>query len=305
MATTQNNDEDYNALIEHFLNILLSQQGLSANTLTAYRHDLQAFAAYIQNQAKDLAAVERADIQKYLLHRLERNYTARSNARLLSSLRKFYGWMVKNKFIATNPCEQIHSIRQGHHLPQVLSEEEINSLLDAPDISTPEGLRNKAMVELIYACGLRISELVDMLLSQLSLPGGYLKVMGKGNKERVVPIGEQACECLEDYIAHARPQLLKRNNNCDYVFLSRRGTRMTRQNFWYVVKKLAVVAQINKPFSPHTLRHAFATHLVNHGADLRVVQLLLGHGDLSTTQIYTHIAKQRLKDLHQQHHPRS
>lgn len=301
----QSNDENYTPTIERFLNILLSRHGLSANTLAAYRHDLQNFSAQLKKQGKNLDAVDRTDIQDYLLYRLERNYAVRSNTRLLSTLRKFYGWMLQNKLMTTNPCDQIHSTRQGQYLPQVLSEEEINRLLEAPDVTTPEGLRNKAMLEVIYACGLRVSELVNLLFSQLSLEAGYLRIMGKGNKERLVPIGEQACECLELYIKQTRPKLLKGNIHCDYVFISRRGRRMTRQTFWYALKALANTARITKPFSPHTLRHAFATHLLNHGADLRVVQLLLGHSDLSTTQIYTHVAKQRLKDLHQLHHPRS
>ena len=301
----KNINEDYQLVIERFLNTLLARQGLSVNTLAAYRHDLQEFSIYLGKHSKSLDAVQRTDIQNYLLHRLERNYAARSNARLLSTLRKFYGWMMQNKLITANPCDQIHSSRQGQYLPQVLSEEDINRLLEAPDVTTPEGLRNKAMLEVIYACGLRVSELVNLLFSQLSLESGYLRIIGKGNKERLVPIGEQACECLAHYIKQARPQLLKGTGHCDYVFVSRRGRHMTRQTFWYALKKLANIAQITKPFSPHTLRHAFATHLLNHGADLRVVQLLLGHSDLSTTQIYTHVAKQRLKDLHQLHHPRS
>ncbi|MBC6414071.1 MAG: site-specific tyrosine recombinase XerD [Chromatiales bacterium] len=298
-------DNSYSELIENFLNILLSQQGLSANTVAAYRHDLEHFSLYMKQQGKKLHCVERTDIQNYLLYRLQQNYAMRSNARLLSTLRKFYNWMIQNKMITANPCEQIHSTRPGHYLPQVLNEEEINSLLEAPDVSSPEGLRNKAMLEILYACGLRISELVNLMFSQLSLDAGYLRITGKGNKERLVPIGEHACECLARYLKQARPQLLKNNKHCDYVFISARGTGITRQTFWYALKKLANAAKINKSFSPHTLRHAFATHLLNHGADLRVVQLLLGHSDLSTTQIYTHVAKQRLKDLHQQHHPRS
>ena len=301
----ENIDKDYTLLIERFLNILLSQQGLSANTLMAYRHDLAAFAVQMNRQNKNLDAVERSDIQNYLLYRLERNYATRSNARLLSTLRKFYSWMTQNKLITTNPCAQIHSIHHGRYLPQVLNEEEIDNLLAAADVSTPEGLRNKAMLEVIYACGLRVSELVNLLFSQLSLESGYMRIIGKGSKERLVPIGEQACEWLEHYIKRARPHLLKGKNCCDYVFISNRGTRITRQAFWYALKRLAHAAQITKSFSPHTLRHAFATHLLNHGADLRVVQLLLGHSDLSTTQIYTHVAKQRLKDLYQLHHPRS
>lgn len=300
-----NTAEDYDLLIERFLNILLALQGVSANTLTAYRCDLKDFAAQMKKQNKNLASIERIDIQNYLLQRLERNYAARSNARLLSSLRRFYGWMMQDKLIETNPCEQIHSIRQGHYLPQVLSEEEIERLLEAPDVSKPEGLRNKAMLEVLYACGLRVSELVNLQFSQLSLDAGCLRITGKGNKERLVPIGDQACECLERYIKQARPQLLKGKNRCEHVFVSNRGRGMTRQNFWYVLKDLAKIACITKSFSPHTIRHAFATHLLNHDADLRVVQLLLGHSDLSTTQIYTHVAKQRLKDLHQLHHPRS
>ena len=298
-------NENDELLIARFINTLLAQQGLSANTLAAYRQDLKDFAVAMQPRNKHLATIERADIQHYLLSRLERAYAVSSNARLLSVLRKFYGWMIYQQLVVENPCAQLHTPRRGRPLPQVLSEEEVDRLLQAPDLSSPQGLRNKAMLEVLYACGLRISELVNLLFAQLSMEAGYLRVMGKGSKERLVPIGEAACDWLARYIESARPRLLRGTGACDYVFVSNRGSRMTRQTFWYALKHLARVAAIEKSFSPHTLRHAFATHLINHGADLRVVQLLLGHSDLSTTQIYTHVAKQRLKDLHQLHHPRS
>lgn len=297
-------NEQNEELIEHFINTLLSQEGLSSNTLSAYKQDLRHFANYAQAQTKPLEKIVRTDVQDYLLSRAERGYAPRSNARILSTLRKFYHWMIRNQLASENPCVQIISLRQGRRLPQTLSEEEISRLLEMPDTSTSYGLRDKAMLELIYACGLRVSELVNLLFSQLSLDAGYVRIVGKGGKERLVPIGECACEWLERYIKQARPVLLG-ERQCDYVFISSRGRAMTRQTFWYALKRIARSANIQKSFSPHTLRHAFATHLLNHGADLRVVQVLLGHSDLSTTQIYTHVANQRLKNLHKMHHPRS
>ena len=291
-------------MIEHFINTLLSQEGLSMNTLAAYRRDLKIFAEHAVVQSKGLDRIKRVDIQDYLFDRMQRGYLARSNARLLSTLRKFYAWLTRHQSLPENPCADIAAPRQGQRLPQTLSEEETERLLENPDTSTARGLRDKAMLELVYACGLRVSELVHLLFSQLSLDAGYLRIVGKGNKERLVPIGEQACEWLERYIKHARPQLIGQQQ-CNYVFVSKRGRAMTRQSFWHIVKRLALKAKINKPLSPHTLRHAFATHLLNHGADLRALQMLLGHTDLSTTQIYTHVANQRLKDLHKTHHPRS
>ena len=290
--------------IEHFINTLLSQEGLSMNTLAAYRRDLMQFAKYALTQSKSLEQIGRSDIQDYLLARMQRGYVARSNARLLSTLRRLYAWLIRQQLLSENPCANIASPRRGQRLPQTLSEEETERLLEKSDTTHARGLRDKAMLELVYACGLRVSELVHLLFSQLSLDAGYLRIVGKGNKERLVPIGEQAGEWVQRYIKHARPQLL-RQRQCDYVFVTERGHAMTRQGFWHIVKRLALEAKINKPLSPHTLRHAFATHLLNHGADLRAVQMLLGHSDLSTTQIYTHVANQRLKDLHKTHHPRS
>ena len=292
------------SLIESFISGAFSQRGLSRNTLAAYRRDLAGFAAWLQQHGAGLAGAGHDHIQDCLADRMQRGYASRSNARWLSSLRGFYVWMVREKRIACNPCEKMPTPRLGRKLPPVLREKEIEQLLEAPDVSTVNGLRDKAMLELLYAGGLRVSELVGLSFSQLFLDGGYLKITGKGGKERLVPIGEQACEWLQRYIADARPQLLKGRGECEQVFVTRRGAGMARQTFWHGLKRLARKAGIAASFSPHTIRHAFATHLLDHGADLRVVQMLLGHSDLSTTQIYTHIANRRLKNLHRAHHPR-
>ena len=291
-------------LIEPFLDALWMERGLSENTLAAYRSDLLGFARALREQGiDDLTRVTRADIQAYLARRLEAGARPRSTARLLSTLRRFYAWLRRTGRIGEDPVALIESPKLGRPLPDTLSEAEVEALLAAPDLATPVGLRDRAMLEVIYASGLRVSELVGLLPGQVNLQQGLMRIHGKGRKERLVPLGEVAQDWLVRYLREARPALLGQRE-ADTLFVSRRGTPITRQAFWYRIKAHAAAAGIDKPLSPHTLRHAFATHLLNHGADLRVVQMLLGHSDLSTTQIYTHVARARLEALHARHHPR-
>jgi integrase/recombinase XerD len=293
------------ALIDAFLDALWMEHGLSENTLTAYAHDLKGLGAWLMSTAgRGLLEVSRADLQAYLAHRFVSGTTARSAARLLSSLRRFYRYQLREGRIQSDPTALLESPRLGRPLPASLGEQEVEALLAAPQTDTVAGLRNRAMLELLYACGLRVSELVGLALGQLNLRQGAIRVSGKGHKERMVPMGEQALDWLGQYLARARPALLRPGVGSEAVFLTNRGRGMTRQAFWYMVKRYAREAGIDKPLSPHTLRHAFATHLLNRGADLRVVQMLLGHSDLSTTQIYTHVARVRLQALHGRHHPR-
>ncbi len=279
------------------------ERGLSQNTLDSYRSDLLAFSRWLAGQGLALPAVAREDIERYLACKLQSGASARSCARLLSSLRSFYRYLLRENRLEQDPTLEIDSPRLGRPLPKTLSEEDVEQLLGAPDLQDPIGLRDKAMLELLYACGLRVSELVSLQLSQLNLNQGVIRIMGKGSKERLVPMGEEARDWLLRYLDESRPELAGGAQG-DGVFLSRRREVMTRQAFWYRIKHYASQAAIRTALSPHTLRHAFATHLINHGADLRVVQLLLGHSDLSTTQIYTHVARARLQDLHAEHHPR-
>ena len=290
--------------IKTFISALLSQDGLSINTVTAYRHDIRYFSTIMQQKGIALLAVRREDIRDCLGDRIDSGYNPRSNARFISAIRRFYRYLIREGMIDKDPTEEIVLPKFGRHLPSNLSEDEVESLLSAPSENTLIGLRNKAMLELLYACGLRVSELVSLEMSQIFLDAGYLRVIGKGSKERLVPIGDEATEWMQCYLEKSRPRLLSKHGNCRAVFVSNRGQALTRQAFWYAIKKLTRQAGISKPLSPHTLRHAFATHLLNHGADLRTVQMLLGHSDLSTTQIYTHVANFRMKTLHQAHHPR-
>ncbi|MCP4406276.1 MAG: site-specific tyrosine recombinase XerD [Gammaproteobacteria bacterium] len=281
------------------------EYGLSENTLSAYRSDLRGLLQWLQGQGHaDLLAVERDDLQGYLSSRFEAGVSARSTARLLSTLKRFYRHHVGEGSITKDPSALLETPKLGRPLPKTLSEKDVERLLAAPLIDTCLGLRDRTMLELLYACGLRVSELINVKLDQINLQQGVLRVWGKGGKERMVPVGEQAQHWLARYLREARSALLKKRPGSDKLFVTNRGTAMTRQAFWYMIKRYARSADISKELSPHTLRHAFATHLLNHGADLRVVQMLLGHSDLSTTQIYTHVARARLKDLHQEHHPR-
>ena len=291
-------------LVDQFLDAIWMERGLSRNTLLAYGNDLNGFASWLrQNAGPGLVQVRREDVQAYLAHRLAAQTSPRSAARLLSSLRRFYGWLLRDNRIGEDPTALIEAPRLGRPLPRSLTEAEVEALLAAPDTGTVLGLRDRTMLEVLYASGLRVSELVNLAPSQVNLQQGVVRITGKGNKERLVPLGEEAVVWLERYLTEARPALVK-GQPCDAVFVTRRREAMTRQAFWYMIKRHARTAGIDKPLSPHTLRHAFATHLLNHGADLRVVQMLLGHSDLSTTQIYTHVARARLKQLHARHHPR-
>ncbi|HUW98859.1 MAG TPA: site-specific tyrosine recombinase XerD [Acidiferrobacter sp.] len=295
--TSPSND----ALIEGFLDILLAEAGLRANTLSAYRQDVEAFARHLAGRG--LATARREDVTGYLAAEVIAGCRPRTGARRLSSLRRFYHYALAQHYIAQDPTEAIEGPHLGISLPKTLSEQEVDQLLEAPSENSLEGLRDRAMLEVLYATGLRVSELVGLLVSQLDTQSGIVRVVGKGGRERLVPLGEESLAWLARYFQEARPPLLGLRSSAA-VFLTRRGTAMTRQAFWYNIKHYALKASISTPLSPHTLRHAFATHLINHGADLRVVQLLLGHADLSTTQIYTHVARERLKTLHAAHHPR-
>ncbi len=289
--------------IERFLDTLWMERGLSENTLAAYRNDLNGFARWLTARNRVLSAARRQDLLDYLAERVAAGARPRTTARLLSSLRRFYRYLVREGRLKDDPSARIDTPRIGRPLPDSLSETEVELLLDAPDTGEPLGLRDRAMLELLYACGLRVSELVNVTIEQVNLAQGVVRLMGKGNRERLVPLGEEAAEWLQRYIREGRPALAG-EVSARQLFITRRGKAMTRQAFWYRLRHYAVKSGINRKLSPHTLRHAFATHLLNHGADLRVVQMLLGHSDLSTTQIYTHVARERLKELHAQHHPR-
>ena len=290
-------------VIEQFTDAMWMERGLSRNTLSAYRNDLSGLAVWLQKQGRTLLAARRQDLLAYLSDRVNDGAKPRTTARLLSSMRRFYRYQIREGQLQEDPSVRIDTPRIGRPLPDTLSESEVEALLDAPDEQDTLGLRDRAMLELLYACGLRVSELVGMTTDQASLTQGVVRLVGKGSKERLVPMGEEAVDWLQYYLDESRPDLAA-GSSAKQLFITRRGKGMTRQAFWYRIRHYAVKSGINKPLSPHTLRHAFATHLLNHGADLRVVQMLLGHSDLSTTQIYTHVARERLKDLHAQHHPR-
>ena len=295
---------DFPVYLQPFLDSLWLESGLSKNTVEAYQRDLLAFAAWLNQDDITLSTATRDDILRYQGVRLRENRKARSEARLLSSLRRFYRYLCREEIRESDPTTQIESPRLGRPLPEGLTEQEVEKLLEQPDIEQNLGLRDRTMLEVLYATGLRVSELVTLTIEQLNMRQGLIRCVGKGNKERLVPLGEVALDWLQQYLLEARPLLLLGHVSED-LFPTRRGKSMTRQAFWYLIKRYAQQAEIEKHLSPHTLRHAFATHLLNHGADLRVVQLLLGHSDLSTTQIYTHVARERLKSLHADHHPRA
>ena len=297
------NNSKENKIIDEFLDHLWLEDGLSKNTLNSYRFDLDLFSAWlIENLKKNFLEVSQADIQQYLAFKFPTS-KSRSISRLLATLRRLYKYLLRENKISIDPTLEIQSPKISKSLPKSLSEEDIEALLSAPDIKTSSGLRDKAMLELLYACGLRVSELVNILLTELSMTEGVIRVTGKGSKTRLVPMGEEAVDCIKKYINEGRKDILKQQTS-KYLFITIRGGAMTRQAFWHLIKRYSIIAKIKKPMSPHILRHAFATHLINHGADLRVVQMLLGHSDISTTQIYTHVARERLKNLHESHHPR-
>jgi integrase/recombinase XerD len=288
--------------LDSFIDHLWLEDGLSKNTLESYRLDLTSFTLWLPTQKKQLLTVEEADIQQYLAVKFPQS-KPRSISRLIATLRRFYRYCLRENLIKTDPTIQIQSPKLPRSLPKSLNEKEVIALLNAPNLNAPAGIRDKAMLELLYACGLRVSELVNIKATEVSINDAVVRVTGKGSKTRLVPMGEDAADWISRYLREARPALLHKRL-CDALFVTNRGEAMTRQAFWYLIKRYALLASITKPMSPHVLRHAFATHLLNHGADLRVVQMLLGHADISTTQIYTHVARERLKQLHSVHHPR-
>lgn len=292
------------ALIDRFCDHLWLEDGLAPLTLAAYRRDLTGFADWLdRDRGRALDAAVAGDIEAYLAWRFTHRTQPRSAARYTSALKRFYRYLVREKLIAADPTLNLDSPKLPRTLPKSLTEADVERLLASAGDDSAASLRDRAMLETLYATGLRVSELVGLRLTAVNLNDGVVRVTGKGSKDRLVPLGEEAVNWLKRYLAEGRPDLLGRRLS-DAVFVTPRGGGMTRQNFWYLIKRRAAVAGITRPLSPHTLRHAFATHLLNHGADLRVVQMLLGHSDISTTQIYTHVARERMKQLHAQHHPR-
>jgi integrase/recombinase XerD len=290
--------------IDVFIDALLLEDGLSRNTLSAYRRDLTAWARWLAHQQPPLGLDSggETELQGYFAARMPQTQASSSNRRL-TVLRRYYHWALREQRIAADPTVRVLAARQAPRLPKTLTQHQVEALLQAPDTDTPLGLRDRAMLELMYASGLRVSELVDLSLHEIDLRAGVLRVTGKGQKQRLLPFGQEAQWWLDRYLAGARASILG-GQRSDAVFVTQRGAAMGRVMFWVIVKRCARVAGITAPLSPHTLRHAFATHLLNHGADLRVVQMLLGHADISTTTIYTHVARERLKALHAEHHPR-
>ncbi len=292
------------AEIEAFLDAMWMERGLTANTLSAYRNDLQGLARWLNNgHQSSLLEVDRETLLAYLAARIGAGARPRSSSRLLSSLHGFYRYLVREGRLPEDPSALIDAPRIGRPIPRSLTETEVEKLLSSPDADTCLGLRDRSMLELMYASGLRVSELVKLQTGQLNMRQGVVRIVGKGGKERLIPLGEEALAWLVRYLAEARPVLI-RGHQSDELYITHRGSGMTRQAFWHLIKRHAQNGGVSTGLSPHTLRHAFATHLLNHGADLRVVQMLLGHSDLSTTQIYTHVARARLQDLHARHHPR-
>ena len=293
---------DPHPLVSGFVEALWLEDGLSPNTLAAYRRDMQGFLQWLQAQSLTLEHAGENDVQAYFADRFDQTRASTANRRL-TVLRRFYQWALREKHVSTDPTLKLLTAKQAPRLPQTLSEAQVEALLAAPNTETPLGLRDRAMLELLYASGLRVSELVGLPMLSLNMREGVLRITGKGNKERLVPFGEEAADSLQNYLSQSRPVLLGKQNS-PAVFVTQQGTAMSRVMFWKLIKKYALLADVHVPLSPHTLRHAFATHLLNHGADLRAVQMLLGHSDISTTTIYTHVARERLKALHAQHHPR-
>jgi len=289
--------------LDAFLDSAWLEDGLARASLAAYRRDLQALRAHLGARGKSLLQADETDLQAHFAASHARLKASSAN-RGLAAIRRFYRWALRERLVLADPTVRLRPARRVARFPQALSESQVEALLAAPDVATPLGLRDRAMLELLYATGLRVSELVGLKSLELSLNDGLVRVMGKGSKERVVPLGEEARAWLGRYLAEARPTLLA-GRPSDDLFVTQRAAAMTRQMFWVLIKRHAARADIRAPLSPHGLRHAFATHLLNHGADLRVVQMLLGHADISTTQIYTHVARERLKQLHARHHPRA
>lgn len=309
MASTQQNKSRPGSptgseqLVDRFLDAIWMERGLSANTIGAYRADLMTLWRGLSERNIPIEEAEKADLLDFIARRVKSGAKPRSTARQLSSYRRFFRYIMREGLRDNDPTADIDMPRIGRSLPKSLTEDEVDALLRAPVTDEPLGHRDRAMLELLYATGLRVSELISLRQSQVNFNQGVLRIVGKGDRERLIPLGEEAQRWLKNFIDGPRMEILLERQT-DYLFPTRRGDRMTRQAFWHIIKRYAQKAGIEKKLSPHSLRHAFATHLLNRGADLRVVQLLLGHSDLSTTQIYTHVARERLKDLHGQHHPR-
>lgn len=290
-------------VIARFLDAVWMERGLSPNTLAAYRADLTALLRWLDARRVPVVRTTRAEVLAFIAARVAAGARPRSTARQLSSFRRFFRFMVREGEVGDDPTAQIAMPKIGRSLPKSLTEDEVEALLAAPAVADPLGHRDRTMLEVLYATGLRVSELVNLKHSQVNANQGVIRIVGKGNRERLIPLGEEAVRWLAEFVDGPRTEILLERQT-DYLFPTRRGDRMTRQAFWHIIKRYAKKAGVEKELSPHTLRHAFATHLLNRGADLRVVQMLLGHSDLSTTQIYTHVARERMKDLHAQHHPR-
>jgi integrase/recombinase XerD len=303
----QNSDSEYigrsEQFVDQFLDAIWMERGLSQNTLGAYRADLMTLGRGLAEKKKSIDLADKADLLAFIASRVEGGAKPRSTARQLSSFRRFFRYIMREGMRDNDPTSDIEMPRIGRSLPKTLTEDEVELLLSAPNTDEPLGHRDRAMLELLYATGLRVSELINLKQSQVNFNQGVLRIIGKGDRERLIPLGEESQRWLKDFIDGPRMEILLERQT-DYLFPTRRGDRMTRQAFWHIIKRYAQKAGVQKKMSPHSLRHAFATHLLNRGADLRVVQLLLGHSDLSTTQIYTHVARERLKDLHGEHHPR-
>jgi integrase/recombinase XerD len=303
LATAGAAGEAVEPMIVRFLDAVWMERGLSPNTLAAYRADLTALSRWLRKRDTVLDRTTRNDLLAFIAWRVETGARPRSTARQLSSFRRFFRYLVREGVLTEDPTAQIAMPKIGRSLPRSLTEAQVDALLAAPQTTDPLGHRDRTMLEVLYATGLRVSELVSLRHSQVNMNQGVLRIVGKGNRERLIPLGEEAVRWLNDFVRGARSEILL-DRQTDYLFPTRRGDRMTRQAFWHIIKRYAKKGGVEKELSPHTLRHAFATHLLNHGADLRVVQMLLGHSDLSTTQIYTHVARERMKELHAQHHPR-
>jgi len=309
MASKDNQNSDSGCIgrseqfVDQFLDAIWMERGLSQNTLGAYRADLMTLGRGLAEKEKSIEVADKADLLAFIASRVEGGAKPRSTARQLSSFRRFFRYIMREGMRDTDPTSDIEMPRIGRSLPMTLTEDEVEALLNAPNTDEPLGHRDRAMLELLYATGLRVSELINLKQSQVNFNQGVLRIVGKGDRERLIPLGDESQRWLREFIDGPRMEILLERQT-DYLFPTRRGDRMTRQAFWHIIKRYAQKADVRKKMSPHSLRHAFATHLLNRGADLRVVQLLLGHSDLSTTQIYTHVARERLKDLHGEHHPR-
>lgn len=290
-------------LVDRFLDAIWMERGLSKNTLGAYRADLMTLGRGLSEMDKSIEMANKSDLLDFIAKRVESGAKPRSTARQLSSFRRFFRYILREGMRGSDPTVDIEMPRIGRSLPKSLSEDEVDALLNAPNTDEPLGHRDRAMLELLYATGLRVSELINLRQSQVNFNQGVLRIVGKGDRERLIPLGEESQRWLQEFLDGPRMEILLERQT-DYLFPTRRGDRMTRQAFWHIIKRYAEKAGIRQKMSPHSLRHAFATHLLNRGADLRVVQMLLGHSDLSTTQIYTHVARERLKELHGEHHPR-